>query len=307
MSVEGYEWHQLVKLESAQILPTALPRTLWDGVGSLLLDVGDGHGTRNWVGATFGEIQMGHPTNVQRTAEGIPRRLTVAVAIDESRADIQGAVLGTDHGPLTATIYAIVREKAGASLPQYQFGAFQIPNRDPEPTLTLPQSGTRQFLFIGSNTFKFALPVGDREQLRDLLVEGNQIDYETTTPLTIFYASVATGTDLDIWTVTVDDSYNFAEDSDLAFNLRFFDPPKSQDWQFVQDREGNALVVRGRTGQMNYGNGIWSFEIENRVHDADRLLVDIWSDSVQQANYSGDRFFEFTASIEAGLDFSWPN
>ena len=63
----------------------------------------------------------------------------------------------------------------------------------------------------------------------------------------------------------------------------------------------------GRTGEMTFGDGVWTFEVENRIHDADRLLTDIWSDSVQQANYSGDRFFEFAASIEAGLDFSWPN
>ena len=84
-----------------------------------------------------------------------------------------------------------------------------------------------------------------------------------------------------------------------GFGLTLTDPAKDQDWSFIRDGEGRPLVVRGRTGEMEYKDGLWTFEIENRRHDADRVIVDIWSDGVQQSRYSGDLFFEFTGEIEA--------
>ena len=65
-------------------------------------------------------------------------------------------------------------------------------------------------------------------------------------------------------------------------------------------------VIKGRSSQSTLENGVWAFEIENRVHDADRLLVDVWSDAAHRARNLGDRFFEFAASIEEGLDIDWP-
>ena len=53
MTTATYEGHTLIKLESPQILPTAFPTRLWTGAGPLLLDVGDGNGTANWVGTTL--------------------------------------------------------------------------------------------------------------------------------------------------------------------------------------------------------------------------------------------------------------
>lgn len=76
-------------------------------------------------------------------------------------------------------------------------------------------------------------------------------------------------------------------------------------WSVMSDGT-DPKVIRGRSAQSTVENGVWAFEVENRVHDADRLIVDIWSDAVQQGKHTGDRFFEFTASIEAGLDFDWP-
>lgn len=79
----------------------------------------------------------------------------------------------------------------------------------------------------------------------------------------------------------------------------------TETWTVMSDGT-DPKVIRGRSAQSTFKGGAWSFEIENRVHDADRLVVDIWSDAVQQGRHTGDRFFEFTASIEAGLDIDWP-
>ena len=79
----------------------------------------------------------------------------------------------------------------------------------------------------------------------------------------------------------------------------------AETWTLMSDGV-EPRVIKGRSAQSTFDNGVWSFEVENRVHDADRLLVDIWSHSVQQARHSGDLFFEFTASIEEGLEFDWP-
>ena len=112
----------------------------------------------------------------------------------------------------------------------------------------------------------------------------------------------------DVWTIRTDGHGNLDENTrDNGVALTLSDPFKDQDWDFVKDRTGAPLIIRGRTGRMNYKDGIWTFEIENRVHDAERLRVDLWSDAVQQADYSGDLFFEFAADIASGLDFSWPN
>ena len=80
----------------------------------------------------------------------------------------------------------------------------------------------------------------------------------------------------------------------------------TEDWNFITDGT-TPRYIRGRSAQTTFENGMWAFEVENRNHDADRLLTDIWSDAVQQARYSGDKFFEFAASIEEGLEIDWPN
>ena len=307
MASHAYDIQMLIKLESGSILPGALPTRIWTGPGPIDLDIGDGSGSVRWTGTSFANTETQGIVNLEKTSEGFPKRLTVAIAVDGSRDDIRSAVVGADHGPLTTTLIFLARPTAGESLPQYQFGAIQIPNRDPEPTLSLPGSGVRDFIFIGNNTFRFALPVGDREAVRDLLIEGNEIRYGSRSSMTVVYATVASGTTFDVWTVQVEDSDRFGEDNDFAYNFRFVDPPKDQDWSFIVDDAGAPLVIRGRTGEMSYARGLWSFDINNRIHDADRQVVDIWSDSIQQSKYPGDTFFQRCQSIEAGLDFSWPD
>lgn len=80
----------------------------------------------------------------------------------------------------------------------------------------------------------------------------------------------------------------------------------TEDWSLLTDGT-EARVIKGRSAASTIKNGVWAFDVENRVHDADRLIVDIWSDAVQQSKHPGDLFFSFTASIEEGLDFDWPN
>lgn len=92
----------------------------------------------------------------------------------------------------------------------------------------------------------------------------------------------------------------------VASSIYFvFRDPGAEAWTLISDGT-DAKVVRGRSAQSTLENGLWQFEVENRVHDANRLIVDIWSDAVQQGRHAGDRFFEFTASIEEGLDIDWP-
>ena len=76
-------------------------------------------------------------------------------------------------------------------------------------------------------------------------------------------------------------------------------------WTLMSDGT-DPKIFKGRSAQSTFKDGVWSFEVEGRVHDADRLLVDIWSASVHQSKHAGDRFFEFAASIESGLEFDWP-
>ena len=77
-------------------------------------------------------------------------------------------------------------------------------------------------------------------------------------------------------------------------------------WTLMSDGT-EARVIKGRSAQATFENGVWSFEVENRVHDANRLIVDVWSDAAHRAKNTGDAFFEFASSIEAGLEFDWPN
>lgn len=77
-------------------------------------------------------------------------------------------------------------------------------------------------------------------------------------------------------------------------------------WTLMHDGT-EPRVIKGRSAQSTFVKGVWSFEVENRVHDADRLVVDVWSDSVHQAKHPGDKGMEFVASIEEGLDFDWPH
>ena len=313
MAAEAYEPQMLIKLESGRILPTALPTRMWTGPGPILLDIGDGAGSVQWNGTSFGNTETETAVEIEKTAEGVPKRLSVSVGVDGERDDVRAAITGSDHGPLTTTLLFIVRETAGASLPQQQWSFDKLANADPEPTLSV--SSGNQMLYIGNDTFKITMFTDYREAFRNILVEGNRMELTgdaggvsgQTADAEIVYASVETGTAFDVWTITADGHGSFTEASTGNTLLRAYDPPKDQDWSFITDAAGAPLVVRGRTGEMAYAKGMWTFEVENRVHDADRLLVDIWSDAVQQGAYSGDRFFEFAASIEAGLDISWPN
>lgn len=93
----------------------------------------------------------------------------------------------------------------------------------------------------------------------------------------------------------------------VATTLYFaFRETGTETWTLVSDGT-DPKVIKGRSAQSTFDKGVWSFEVESRVHDADRLVVDIWSDSVQQARHAGDKGFEFVASIEEGLDFDWPH
>ena len=312
MTAEAFDAQTLIKLESGRILPAGLPTRMWTGPGPILLDIGDGNGSVQWNGASFGNIETDGAVNVEKTAGGVPKRLAIAVGVDGSRGDAQAAIVGTDLGPLTATLLFVVRETAGASLPLYDPGAVsQKANADPEPELT----SVNQVLYAGNDTFKIALPAADRERVGDIAVEGNRLtfsnpDQGTSADVRIVYASAVTGAAFDVWTVFADGHGSLTEgggSSGLTATLQIIDPPKSQDWSFVTDSDGAPLVVRGRTGEMAYNEGLWIFEIEARVHDADRLIVDVWSNATQQARYSGDLFFEFTGELEGGLDISWPN
>ena len=318
MAAEAFDTQMLIKLESARILPAALPTRMWTGLGPILLDVGDGYGAVQWNGTTFGDIETAGIVNIEKTADGVPKRLSVAVGVDDTRADARAAVTQADLGPLTATLLFVVRETAGPSLPPLSparsNGSLiwrQVPkdaNLDEENT----------FRYLGGDVFELLVRPFHREAISDIAVPGNRIGIipptgQSAADMEIFYASWAASaapnlTGLDIWTIQTDGHGSIAEDTrDGGYELTLSDPFKDQDWRFVQDGNGAPLVIRGRTGEMAYDEGLWTFEIENRVHDADRLLVDVWSDAVQQARYSGDLFFEFTGEIEAGLDFSWPN
>ena len=311
MTTAAFDAQMLIKLESGRILPTALPTRMWTGAGPILLDIGDGAGSVQWNGASFGNIETDGAVNVEKTAEGIPRRLAVAVGVDDRRPEIRAAVTGADLGPLSATLLFIVRETAGASLPPVSLDGYaKVANADPEPTLA-----ANQILYVGNDTFRFSALPSDRERIGGVAVEGNRFQAQAAPGVAeaadarIVYASVATGTALDVWTILADGHGTYTEASAGGTNIvvQLLDPVKDQDWSFIADANGAPLVVRGRTGEMAYSGGLWTFEIETRVHDADRLLLDVWSNATQQARYSGDLFFEFTGEIESGLDFSWPN
>ena len=314
MTAETYETQMLVRLESAQLLPAALPTRMWTGEGSIILDVGNGN--ENWVGTSFAETQLTGVTNIEKTAEGVPKRLSVAVAVDRSRGDVVGSVVGADHGPLTATLYFLVREAAGASLPplvtRRSDGAYLFTQTRKDDSFTEDNS----FRYLGNNEFQFMLLSSHRDAVSDIAVAGNRIaisgagldaDMELAYNGAWQASASPNPAGYDIWTFYTDGHGNIQElNSDGGITVQLSDPFKSQDWDFIKDSRGLPLVIRGRTGEMAFDNGVWAFEIENRVHDADRLLVDVWSDSIQLERYSGDRFFEFTADIEAGLDFAWP-
>ena len=92
----------------------------------------------------------------------------------------------------------------------------------------------------------------------------------------------------------------------VAVSIYFgFRETGASQWTLLSDGAA-PKTVKGRSAQSTFENGVWSFEVESRTHDADRLVVDIWSHSVHSAKHSGDDFFEFAADIEAGLDFDWP-
>ena len=314
MAVEAFDTQMLVKLESGRILPPAFPTRLWTGEGPILLDIGDGYSTVPWIGTTFGNMETEGVVNVEKTAGGIPKRLSVAFGIDDRRGDVRVAITRTDLGVLAATLYFVVRETAGQSLEQEHWSFTKVANADPEPTLSI--SNGLEMLYTGNNTFKIGMWPSEREDFRDILVEGNSIELTgdvgagtegMTADVGVLFATVETGTAFDVWTVTTDGHGSFTEAAAGNTLARFYDPFKDQDWNFVQDRNGLPLVIRGRTGEMAYNAGLWTFDIENRVHDADRLISDVWADSVQRSKYTGDLFFEFTGELEAGLDFSWPN
>lgn len=190
-STDLYDFEVLFRLEPTRQPTPPLPTRWWTGHGTLRLDVGDGSGEADWLGGSFGDTQVLGVSSMDASADGIPQRIGMTIALDETRDDIRHAVSGRDLGPIATSIYFAYRE-----------------------------AGT----------------------------EG--------------WSVVSDGTD-----------------------------PK---------------VIRGRSAQSTIDNGVWAFEVENRVHDADRLIVDIWSDAVHSGKFAGDRFFEFAASIEAGLDIDWP-
>ena len=320
MAATAFDTQMLVKLESGRILPTALPTRMWTGPGPILLDVGDGYGAVQWNGTSFGNLETAGVVNVEKTAEGIPKRLSVAVGVDDSLPEVRSAITRTDLGPLTATLLFVVRETAGPSLPPLTPVASSgaNPNLFSKAGKDSDLSAENTFRLNGDGTFDIMVNRNHREAIADIAVEGNRLSISrgaTAANVEILYASRRASaapepTGLDVWRVQTDGHGDIPEDGDLSargYDLTFTDPAKSQDWRFVQDAAGAPLVIRGRTGRMIYDAGLWIFDVENRIHDADRLLVDVWSDGVQQSRYSGDLFFEFTGELEAGLDFSWPN
>ena len=315
MASESYDLQMLIKLESGVILPTALPTRIWTGPGPIDLDIGDGYGQVRWVGTTFASTETQGVVNIEKTSEGVAKRLSVAVAVDGDREDVRAAIVGADHGPLTTTLLFIAREAAGASLPMQQRSYIKKANADPEPALSIPSIDGPQMLYVGADTFKISEYTDRREEIRNMLVEGNKAKFTgdggttvgQTADVEIVYASVQTGTSFDVWTIQTDGHGSFTEASAGNVLVDFTDPFKDQSWSYVADSAGAPLVVRGRTGEMSYAEGMWTFDINNRVHDADRQTVDIWSDATQQSKYPGDTFFQRCASIEAGLDFDWPD
>lgn len=187
-----YDFATLFLLEPVQQPTPPLPTRWWSWVGTLQMDVGDGNGSQSWLGSAFGDTQVMGVSSMEATADGIPARMGIRVAIDETRDDIRHALTERDMGPVATTLFFATR------------------------------------------------------------------------------------------------------------------PAGSDDWSLLTDGT-EARVIKGRSAASTIKNGVWSFDVENRVHDADRLVVDIWSDTVQRAKYGGDRGFEFTASIEDGVDFDWPN
>ena len=186
-----YDAEVLFHLDPVQQPDPPLPTRWWTGRGTLQIDAGDGAGLRSWTGGSFGNQQVLGVSAIEASADGIPTRMSISIALDETQDNTRHAATAQDLGPVATSLYFVYRE---------------------------------------------------------------------------------TGT--ETWNVLSDGT-----------------DPKT---------------VRGRSAQSTFNDGVWSFEVENRVHDADRTIVDIWSDAVQQGKHAGDRFFEFTASIEAGLDFDWP-
>lgn len=187
-----YDVETLFVLEPT-IQPTPpLPTRWWTGRGTLQFDAGDGAGTQSWIGSSFGDTQVSGVSAVEATADGVPQRMSISIALDETRDDIKHSATSRDLGPVAVTILFVYRE---------------------------------------------------------------------------------TGTEA---------------------------------WSLMSDG-ADAKTIKGRSAQSTFEAGMWAFEIERRVHDADRLAVDVWSDAVQRTKHTGDRFFEFAASVEEGLQFDWPS
>ena len=190
MSSESFDTQMLIKLESPNILPTAFPTRMWTGAGPILLDVGDGAGSVQWTGTTFGNIETAKVADFEKAAEGTPKRITIGIAVDETRSDIRAAIIGRDSGPLTATLYFIVREEAGPSLPPLSIArtSGNINWRQRPKDQNLDEENA--FKYLGNDTFDLMVRPFHRKSITEIAVPGNRLKIDNT--------STGKGADMEI-------------------------------------------------------------------------------------------------------------